>query len=88
MPVPDRRAKLESMTGSDTAIRACVLQDATGRVEACESACPFWEPGDICVVEEAWRDLGGGPESAAGLLRARRMLVGHTEGRSLFLRLR
>lgn len=88
MPVPDRRAKLTPMTVLDTSVRACVLQDAAGRVEACTPACPFWNPEDVCVLAETWRDLGGGPEYADGLLRVRRILVGHTEGRSLFLRLR
>ena len=78
------------------AARACALQDAAGRVEACPGeSCPFWEEGGAvleggCAIERLSLDLARRPELAQylleirlGLDRARR----GGDGRSLFYRL-
>ena len=86
------RAKL------DRTARACALQDAAGRVEACPgSGCPFWEEGGAvltagCLLERLSLDLARRHELAQQLLELRYRLdsgaSGAAAGRSLFYHLR
>lgn len=61
---------------SATAVRACALQDAVGRVERCPGgACPFWEEGGAiveagCAIERLAVDLSN-PQLAPRLLELR-----------------
>jgi len=78
--------------------RLCSLQDAAGRIEACSTACPFWEHGGAvlaggCALERLELDLKGRSELVEALLKIRSRLgrapsdIEEEEARSLFHRL-
>lgn len=78
--------------------RRCSLQDEAGGIEACSTACPFWEEGGAvipggCMLKRLELDLKGQPELVEALLEIRRMVerapsrAEEEEARSLFYRL-
>jgi hypothetical protein len=90
--------EMRTETGPEPAVRACVLQDALGRVEPClPGICPFWEAGGAglegrCRLDRLGFDLAGEPERAAELAGLRLRLLCRQRGAdestpSLFYRL-
>lgn len=93
-------AKQQASTHKDSEgqPRRCSLQDVAGRIEACSTACPFWEQGGAVLpggyrLERLGLDLKGRSELVEALLKIRRRLErapSHTEkeaAHSLFYRL-
>jgi hypothetical protein len=67
---------LEMQSGEPHEIKACALQDAVGRVEACPGMlCPFWDARGIgCVIAPVEIELPQQPALAQHLLALRMQL--------------
>jgi len=67
---------LEMQSGEPHEMKACALQDAVGRVEACPGAlCPFWDTQGIgCVIASVEIELPQQPTLAQHLLALRMQL--------------
>jgi len=67
-------------TEAERTPKACPLQDAAGRVEACPGVgCPFWEEGGVvleggCAIQRLALDLALRPQLVQSLLEIRLQL--------------
>ena len=67
---------LQMQSGEPHKMKACALQDAVGRVEACPGVrCPFWDAQGIgCVIAPVEIELPHQPALAQHLLALRMQL--------------